>query len=360
VQGKLRGWVLGSCIVALVALALGTLASTGAADGLQRAAPVAPQYERLGTAPVTSIRSRIIRGGRALTGARSGPGHGGSYTTATGERVTVFVSDAYPVDDTLNQRWADFFARLVHGPELAKVSVYVAPLSELQGTCHSTEADACYLLSAQQMILPGDVPADSTPVEEIAAHEYGHHIAMNRSNWPWLAIDWGTKRWASHERVCERAAAHTAFPGDEGANYFRNPGEAFAEAYRVLNGRRAPLGSVQLPWIMDGFEPDSTALALLEQDVRTPWVGSTITHWRGRVGRASVRRLTVPTPRDGYAKFVLRAGRGSALLLFHPTTGKLVGGARREIRYGVCGERKLRIGVLLTRAGRYSVGIYRP
>jgi hypothetical protein len=68
----------------------------------------------------------------------------------------------------------------------------------------------------------------------------------------------------------------------------------------------------------------------------------------------------VTAPRDGYAKFVLRAPRGSALLLLHPKRGKVVGAARREIRYGVCGERKLRIGVLLTRPGRYSVGIYRP
>jgi hypothetical protein len=360
VQGKRRVVLLGSCVVALVAPAVGALASNRGVDAVPHGSPVSPQFERLGAASVPTIRSRIIRGGRALASARRGLGHGGSYTTSTGEHVTVYVSDAYPVDDAVNQRWADFFARLVHGKELAKANVYVAPLSELQGTCQSSEADGCYLLEAQQMILPGEVPADGTPVEEIAAHEYGHHIAMNRSNWPWLAVDWGTKRWASYERVCERVAARAAFPGDEGANYYRNPGEAFAEAYRVLNGRRSPLSSVQLPWVMDGFEPDSKALALLEQDVRTPWVGSTVTRWRGRVGRASVRRLTVPTPRDGYAKFVLRAGRGSALLLFHPTTGKLVGGARREIRYGLCGERKLRIGVLLTRPGPYSVGIYRP
>jgi hypothetical protein len=352
--------VVGACIGALVAPAVVALASTGSAEGLPRAVPAAPQFERLGTAPVTTIRSRIIHGSRVLTGARGGSGHGGSYTTSTGERVTVYVSDAYPVDDALNQRWAEFFVRLVHGSELAKANVYVAPSSELQGVCRSTEADACYLIDGQQMILPGDVPPDGTPVEEIAAHEYGHHIAVNRSNWPWLAVDWGTKRWASYERVCERVSARTAFPGDEGVNYYRNPGEAFAEAYRVLNGRRSPLSAVQLPWVMDGFEPDATALALLEQDVRKPWVGSTITHWRGRLGRASVRRLTVPTPRDGYAKFVLRAPRGSAILLLHPKTGNVVGAARREIRYGVCGERKLRIGVLLTRPGRYSVGIYRP
>jgi hypothetical protein len=351
--------VLGSCFVALVVPAVGALASTGAADG-PSVTPIVPRFERLGGGFVTAIRSRIIRGSRVPLGVRHALGHGGSYSTASGERVTVFLSDAYPVDESLNQRWADFFAQLVHGRELAKANVYVAPLSEVQGACRSTEADACYLVDPQQMIIPGDVPPDGTPVEEIAAHEYGHHVALNRSNWPWLALDWGTKRWASYERVCERVAAHTAFPGDEGTNYYRNPGEAFAEAYRVLNGRRSPLSSVQLPWIMEGFEPDSTSLALIEQDVRKPWVGSTITHWRGRLSRASVGRMTVPTPRDGYAKFVLRGPRGSALLLLHPKTGKLVGAARREIRYGVCGERKVPIGVLLTRPGRYTVDIYRP
>ena len=192
------------------------------------------------------------------------------------------------------------------------------------------------------------------------AHEYGHHIALNRSNSPWQAVLWGTKRWASYVHVCERVLARTAFPGDEGANYFRNPGEAFAESYRVLNDRRAPLSSVTLPWRMVGFDPDPTALALLEEDVLHPWTSSTISRWRGRLPRGGVSRFTLPTPRDGFAKFVLHAPPGSAVAVLDPRTGRVRGAARSEIRYGVCGERTLNLAVALTRPGRFSVTLARP
>ena len=42
---------------------------------------------------------------------------GGQYQTSTGESVTVYASDSYPVDPALGQRWADFLASLVHGSE---------------------------------------------------------------------------------------------------------------------------------------------------------------------------------------------------------------------------------------------------
>src|SRR6266516_1020502 len=245
------------------------------AVGAEAAAAPAPAHtlasiDRLGQVPVLSVRGRVIRGRLRLAAARLATSHGGVYTAATGDQVKVYVSDAYPADDSVNQHWADFIAGLVHGNEITKVTVYVAPVSEVQTVCQSTEADGCYFLRDQQIVVPGEPSADGVPVEEIVAHEYGHHVAMNRSNWPWAAVEWGTKRWASYENVCARVQAHTAFPGDEGANYFSNPGEAFAESYRVLNDQRGQLGSMQLPWRMNGFAPDATALTLLEQDVQTP------------------------------------------------------------------------------------------
>ena len=81
------------------------------------------------------------------------------------------------------------------------------------------------------LVVLGDAVGGITPTS-VAAH--GHHIAANRSNAPWLALDWGTKRWATRMSICARRGARTAFPGDEGDNYSLNPGEAFAEAYRVL------------------------------------------------------------------------------------------------------------------------------
>lgn len=350
-------------LVLATGLLVTALAAPAVAGVTGHAAPrgrSVPRIGELGRVPFVSVRDRVLRDGRRLATTRRATSHGGTYTAATGEQLKVYVSDTYPVDDTVNQHWADFIARLVHGREISTVTVYVAPYSEMQALCGSVDVDACYLLREQEMIVPGEIPPDGTPVEEIAAHEYGHHVAVNRSNWPWPAAAWGTKRWASHVHVCERVLAHTAFPGDEAANYLRNPGEAFAESYRVLNGRRAPLSNVQLPWVMDGFDPDPTALALLEQDVLHPWTGSTISRWRGRLTARGFRRLTLPTPRDGVAKFVLHGPRGSALAVLDSATGKVLGAARVQISYGVCGERKVSLAVALTRPGRFSVALFRP
>jgi hypothetical protein len=193
--------------------------TTAATAGLGRRAdrPTAPRIERLGQVPFVSIRDRVLRDGRRLASARVADAHGGVYTVASGEQVKVYVSESYPIDDSLNQHWAEFMAKLVHGNEISKLTVYVAPMPEVQALCHSTEADGCYLLDQQEMVVSGETPPDGAPVEEIVAHEYGHHVALNRSNWPWQAALWGTKRWASYVQVCARVVAHTAFPGDEGA-----------------------------------------------------------------------------------------------------------------------------------------------
>ena len=108
---------------------------------------------------------------------------------------------------------------------------HVAPLPEVQEFCEA-RALGCY--GANTLVSIGD-PVDGVTAEEVMRHEYGHHVAANRQNPPWAAIDWGTKRWASAADVCTRVAGLTAFPGDEGLYYSQNPGEAFAEAYRVLN-----------------------------------------------------------------------------------------------------------------------------
>jgi len=343
-----------------IAIAVGMLAVASAAAGPPRAGVLVPRLDRLGQMPDVRVRDRVLSGSRSLAAARLATSHGGVYTTATGEQVKVFVSDAYPVDDTVNQRWADFIAGLLHGKEIVKVTVYVAPYSEMQTVCQSAEADGCYLLQSEQIVVPGDVPSDGVSIEEIVAHEYGHHVALNRSNYPWPAVEWGTKRWASHESVCERVQTHTAFPGDERANYFRNPGEAFAETFRVYNDRRTPLGTIQLPWRMDGFTPDDGALSALAEDVQKPWTGTYLSHWRGRLAARTVRKFVVPTPHDGIAKFVLSSRPGSAIAVLDPATGKPLIVVTKQIQYGICGERKLTLAVASLRGGKFSVLIARP
>src|SRR5919204_5057140 len=56
---------------------------------------------------------------------------GGTYTTSTNERVTIFSSRSYPVDDAANQRWAEFLASLLHGSELSQLTLYLAPPAQV-------------------------------------------------------------------------------------------------------------------------------------------------------------------------------------------------------------------------------------
>ena len=146
------------------------------------------------------------------------------------------------------------------------------------------------------LVLPGELWGGITP-EELARHEYGHHVAANRLNAPWPAADWGPKRWASHVGVCARAAAGTASPTSN-TDYERHPGEAFAEVYRVLNERRG--GSTALTWsiVDDSFIPDAAALRAAEEDVTKPWLAPVKQTVAGRFERGLQRRLIPVRPRS--------------------------------------------------------------
>src|SRR4051794_26423762 len=222
---------LGVAIVAALLLAVPAIAS-----GRPRAQLANPA--RIGERPLVVRDTPPPPGGqrRLKRVARDAGLSGGDYTVTGGETVRVLLSPSYVADPAVGQSWADLFASFVHNWELSSVTVILAPFEEVTAVC-GTEADACYDPGQETIVLPGDVPPDGTPVEELAAHEYGHHIAWNRDNPPWSAYEWGTKRWASYERVCPRVQEGTAYPGAEDPDlYAFNPGEAFAESYRVVNG----------------------------------------------------------------------------------------------------------------------------
>ncbi len=65
---------------------------------------------------------------RSVTAGETPGWHGGEFGTATGEHVTVYVSDTYSPEQVAPQAWADFFARSPHGRELATVIIRIAPL----------------------------------------------------------------------------------------------------------------------------------------------------------------------------------------------------------------------------------------
>src|SRR5688500_3837022 len=192
-------------------------------------------------AKARALRFAVAVAGVAVAGAAGAPAAqawGGTYPTSTGETVRVTVSDRYPVDEAAARGWAEYLASLVHGAELARVTLHLAPYSEVQSLC-GFDALACYSGRRELIVAPREDFPEGPTAQAIIAHEYGHHIARNRLNPPWNSTSYGTKRWASRIGVCARTGAGTLFPGGQGSRYRLDPGEAFAEGYRLLNELRA-------------------------------------------------------------------------------------------------------------------------
>jgi hypothetical protein len=286
---------------------------------------------------------------------------GGTYPTgdATGTQVHIAVSDSYPVDETLPQGWATYLGTLVHGPELAKLTLDLMPLNEVQSTC-GAQALACYDPNVATIFAAPDDQLDSPPAQQIVAHEYGHHIAANRNDLPWSAEDYGTKRWASYENICAKTATGTVFPGDEGRNYDENSGEAFAESYRVLNLVKQGQDASGWDIVDHAFYPDTTALQLIDEDVTAPWTGPTVRHVHGSFGFGQTRTVTVATTLDGNFAAALHSPTKANMTLRLYAGPKLVASGK-SVRFQVCGQRSLTLKVVRVKgSGSFTVDISKP
>jgi hypothetical protein len=298
----------------------------------------------------------------ALAAPASAFAWGGVYPTgdSLGTSVRIDVSDTYPVDETLPQTWATYLGTLVHGPELARLTLDLAPLTEVQAKCGAS-ALACYDPLSQTILASPDSLLDAPAAQEIVAHEYGHHIANNRLDNPWRAEDYGTKRWASYENICARTADGELSPGDEGSSYKENPGEAFAESYRVLNLTKA--GDTAIGWnIVDrSLYPDAMALSLLEQDVVDPWAGPTLTHVQGSFGNGVVRTIRVKTTLDGAFVARLHASTKAKFRLSLWNDSQLVVRSATAVHMSICGQRSLTLKVeRLSGRGAFTLDISKP
>jgi len=291
---------------------------------------------------------------------------GGQYRIATGESVTVYASNSYPVDPALGQRWADFLGTLVHGSELSTVTVLIATPSQIARTCGS-DAVACYSAQGAFLYTPGEDPGTDLSAEAVITHEYGHHVAANRSDAPWLALDWGPKRWASAMQVCAKAKSGVLVPGAEDpVQYTENPGEGWAETYRVLNERKA--GRAETPWeiVSEAMYPTAADLAAAEQDVTNPWTHDTVTTQTATFTRATRKRtFTIATPLDGSLKVTLRPSAGMRLGLDVYAGAKRVAHtvSARIVSRGttVCGARSYRVRVnALSGRGRVQLTVSKP
>jgi hypothetical protein len=278
--------------------------------------------------------------------------HCGATSTSTGETVTVLVSDTYALGSPACETWAEFLVKLAHGPEISQLTAYIAPLDEVEAVC-GARALGCY--SPDEMISMGEVLPDGTTPEEVVRHEYGHHIAMNRLNPPWLAVEWGPKYWASASQVCARAARSEVFPGDEGAHYELNPGEGWAETYRVMDERRAGILTSSWLTVSHMFFPNDAALSAAEKDVLQPWTAGRSAVFRKQFTRTSKKTwlLRLSTPLDGTLvvnavvpkaaayEVALLAGNGRTIL----AKARAVGPKTRRIATEVCGRRSLYVRV---------------
>jgi hypothetical protein len=286
---------------------------------------------------------------------------GGRYPTGDvyGSTIQINVSDTYPVDQALTQAWATFFGSLVHGSELGSVTIDLAPLDEVQNVC-GPEALACYDPDSQTIEASPEDQLNAPVAKEIITHEYGHHLANNSLNSPFDAEAYGTKRWASYMNVCKRAVAGELFPGDEGENYQENPGEGYAEAYRVLNLTKQGATSIGWDIVDPDLYPNATALAMLEQDITSPWKGPTLTHLRGSFGNGTVRTIVTKTTLDGSFVARLHAPTKSRMRLQLYAAGRLVASGA-SVRYDICGQRALTLKVQrLSGRGAFTVDVSKP
>jgi hypothetical protein len=342
-------------------LAVVTAPAAGAApQQLESPALVAPSFSGA-VAPRTTLLGSAPRHLAALSW------WGGTYDVAGGEHVSIYISTSYPEADAVAHQWVAFFGGIPHGKELSLARVYIAPLDEVEEMCSSDGVLGCY--GGQTLVTVGDSTAGIPPAS-IAAHEYGHHIAANRSNLPWRALDWGTKRWASQTGICSRVEAGVVFPGDEGANYSFNPGEGFAESYRVLVETNGTAVGYDWPIVDPSFRPDAPALAALREDVMHPWSAPTTRMIRQKFLRRSRTwtaqvatpldgdlRLRVTAPGGGAPDVTLLSSNGQTVL----ATGSWESTGGKSVAYRVCGTRSVRVRVTRgSAAPRFSLHVTVP
>jgi hypothetical protein len=247
---------------------------------------------------------------------------------------------------------------LPHGSELSSLKVYAATGPEESALCGEGTM-ACYDPVSERMVISAETEAvDGISRESVIAHEYGHHIANNRAGGIWPAFDAGTLRWSTYERVCERKREGLAFPGNEGAHYWENPGEAFAQSYSQMVDPQSTWNYSPL------FVPTPTSLRKLREDVENPvepqeavWsfdsaagsgpatIGDAVA-----LGATSTVSRELKVPYDGRIRVRLRAQGGHyRLALIDPANGEALatagpgaGGVTR-LRYADCGERTLEL-----------------
>jgi hypothetical protein len=314
------------------------------------------------------FQDRVIRASAPATksgGAKALP----RYPVAGGGSVAVQVDPAYAGGGAL-QRVLDSLGDLPHGAEMNKLTVHIADLANLYRFC-GQGATACYYPTDLTMVVSGDPVNQNNgmPQGMVIAHEYGHHIEANRSLPGWNASSLGGRHWATYEHVCEGVSAGRLFPGDQGAHYWDNPGEAFAQAYATM------LYPGVVPWWWHFAEPNEGSFAAIRADVADGSRGSTVRWARRLAPRSPSAATTITTAVDGPIGIRLRQPRGARFdLALRAADGRVLRRARvmrhangksrppmAQLNYSSCGARTFTVEVRRrVGKGRFAVQIQRP
>ena len=351
-----------------------TALAAAALCGVVAAAPASAGFEPPRAGPLDRgsveepFRDSVIEDGAATTSAAAKASRAArapnDYLDLHGHSVTVEVSDRYAPDPAADQDLVDFLGTLAHGGEMSRLTVVVLTPGELSELC-GAQALACYGSRNGRMFISGDgSQSGQAPLEFVVAHEYGHHVAAARDNSPWSAFEWGTKRWASYERVCPGVRAGDYHPGAQGQHYYSNPGEAFAEAF--AEGHYP--GLVRWDWD-ERLKPDDAALGAIFADVASPWRGPTTIERQGKLpaGGARTDVSEVDMPLDGRLTAELSAPGDADFDLYLTSAGgkdlarSTNRGSDERVRYTICGRRS--VGVAAYRhkgGGRFATETLRP
>jgi hypothetical protein len=314
-------------------------------------------------ATAAPFRDHVIHTERNVARAAQVPGTTQDYAAADGTLIPITVSASWTGDPNVAQNYATFLGTLPHGPELAALRVTIVPSSEVAPAC-GVEFDpeapvlACYSATDSTMVVPGDqLSGSDLSVEYVIAHEYGHHIAANRSNAPLEALDYGPKRWSSYELVCKNTLDGRLAPGNQAEGYEDNPGEAWAEAYARL------IFPTQAWRFTSLLKPTQGSLLAAMADVAEPWTRRQTKTFKG----TGTKTFKLPLTLDGAFTVKLDGPKSANYDLVLSSGGKVAErttrrGSKDRIHYRIaCRDRRtenLRIKVVRrSGGGRYTLTV---
>jgi len=362
---------------ALRCVAVGAAASALVPSGSATAAtitPIRPGGPATLGAPVTPFADRVLTGSPRASAARSPLARAAAtrrYRAAEGISIEVAQSSSFP-DTAANraaaQSIAGFLGTRTHGSELRLLRVFIGTGPEINSLCGGGQSVlACYERGSRRMYIPDRDPGRGQYTRDYAiTHELGHHIAGERRNDPFSAINFGAKYWSSHEHVCDHVDDGELFPGNQGSHYYEDPGEGFADAYAHLH--YPGVGWQYAPIL----RPDAAALAAVRRDVVAPWRGSRRRVFTGSLDAArTFRTFAFPVALDGTLDFRLSGPRNANFNIRILNNGRIfdrsrAAGSRDRLRATYCRTEGLsvgRAGMSVARAngaGRFTLTVFYP